>query len=179
MADTIASFIPIAAVISHAVLVLFILVFIFRNSWGKDWANFVGKHAILLAFLTALSAVLGSFFYSDVMGFEPCSLCWWQRVLIFPQAIILLIALVKRNRGIFSYTLPLTVISGIIALYQTYADLGGSSILPCTAAGGSCDKVYVLSHGYITIASMSLTIAAYLILVILFSKFYVKNNSHA
>ena len=174
----IASAIPVVALVSQIVLVFFFLVFLFRNSWGRGFSNFVGKNALLFGFMAALVAVSLSLFYSEVVGFEPCSLCWWQRVLTYPLLILFAVALKKRDRSVFSYVLPLSVVSAVIALYQSYANLGGASILPCTAVGGACSKVFVLEYGFLTIPLMSLTVALYFILGTLFSRNYEKNNSN-
>jgi disulfide bond formation protein DsbB len=164
---------------SHFVLIFIVLAFIFRKSWGRSTVYFVGKYALTLGLTTALAAIVGSLWYSEVMGYEPCLLCWWQRVFIYPSFVLFLIAINRKDRNIFNYILPLSIIAGIIGAYQSYVNLGGSSVLPCTAAGSACSKVYVLEFGYITIPMMSLTIAVYLIVISLMGKYYAKNNSNS
>jgi len=100
-------------------------------------------------------------------------------VFIYPSFVLFLIAIFRKDRNIFNYVLPLSIISGIIGAYQSYVNLGGNSILPCTAAGSACSKVYVLEFGYITIPMMSLTIAIYLIVISLIGKHYAQNDSNA
>jgi disulfide bond formation protein DsbB len=164
---------------SHIVLVFIVLAFLFRKSWGATTVYFVGKHAIFFGLIVALTAILGSLTYSEIVGYEPCLLCWWQRVFIYPSFVLFLVALNTKDRNVFNYVLPLSILSGIIGLYQSYVNLGGNSILPCTAEGSACSKVYVLEFGYITIPMMSLTIAIYLIVISLIGKYYAKNNSNA
>ena len=142
--EIITTAISYATLFSHVVLVFFVLVFIFRKSWGKKLSSFVGKNTIFFGFIATLVAVLGSLFWSDIVGFPPCVLCWWQRVLIFPQLVLFLVALKNSDRRVFNYVLPLSIISAVIALYQLYANLGGASLLPCTAVGGACSKVFIL-----------------------------------
>lgn len=98
---------------------------------------------------------------------------------IYPSFVLFLVAINRRDKNIFNYVLPLSIIAGIIGLYQSYVNLGGSSILPCTAVGSACSKVYVLEFGYITIPMMSLTIAIYLVVISLFGKFYAQNDSNS
>lgn len=125
--------------------------------------SFIKKYALSLSLTAALSAVIGSLILSDGIGFEPCILCWYQRIFLYPQALLFAIALKKRDNSIFTYTLPLSYIGGAIALYQSYVQWGGASFLSCTATGSACAKIFFTEFGYITIPVMSLT--AFLLLI--------------
>jgi disulfide bond formation protein DsbB len=114
--------------------------------------------------------------YSQIIGFPPCELCWIQRIFIFPQPLLAFIAIRANERGIMKYLLSLSIIGGCVALYHSYVQWGGNvSLAPCVAEGGECAKVFVLSHGYITIPFMSFTVFAYLIaLAVVYYKASVK-----
>lgn len=170
MSNFISFILPYAVLFSHLVLVFLVLALVFRNSWGKDIVGFVGRHAIVLSFIAALAAVAGSLFYSNVIGFAPCELCWWQRIFLYPQVIILFIAWRHRDTHVFKYVGTLSLFAFIVSLYQVYIQLGGFSVLPCTAVGSTCAKVFVNAFGYITIPMMSLTICVYLLLFALANK---------
>jgi disulfide bond formation protein DsbB len=157
--------VPYLVVASHVILAFLILALVFRKSWGHSIVAFVSRHALWLGFLVALVAVLGSLFYSNVVGFAPCVLCWWQRVFIYPQLVLFLVALSKKDRGVFAYSVALSMLAGIVALYHSYVYWGGESLLPCTALGGACSKIYVYAFGYVTIPAMSLTIALFFLLL--------------
>lgn len=172
MIDSISNILPGFVLLSHVVFILLVGILFTRTDWSKQIASWVGQRAILLAFLVSIGAVLGSLFYSNILGFSPCVLCWWQRVFLFPVPVILGIALYKKDDEVMKYVLPLAVISGLLALYQSYVYLGGESVLPCTAEGGECSRIYVMAFGYITIPLMSLTISLYLILLSRFKKLY-------
>ncbi len=172
MIDKITLLLPYTALLSHFVFVVLLLSLIFRKSWGAKVANWLGRHALPLAFLVAILAVSGSLFYSEVVGFEPCVLCWWQRVFTYPLMIIFGTALLSRNKSAFLYAVPLSTLSAIVALYHSYVYLGGKSFIPCTAVGGACSKIYVMAFGYITIPMMSLTIALYILLLAWANKVY-------
>ena len=58
--------------------------------------KFVNEHVLKLSLVVVLSGIFGSLFYSEIAGYTPCALCWWQRVFLYPQAIILGIALFKK-----------------------------------------------------------------------------------
>jgi hypothetical protein len=84
-----------------------------------------------------------------------------------------------KGREAFAYALPLSVLALLLSLYFSYYSAGGASILPCTAEGGACSKVYVKEFGYVTIPMMSFTISAYLLLMTWVNKLYKNENSNA
>lgn len=170
---------PYLALISHILFIILLIFIIFKDSLGTGVADFIGKHAILLAFLVSLAAIAGSLFYSEVVGFEPCALCWWQRVAIYPQVVIFGIALWKKMDSAFLYAVPLALAATLVSLYHSYVYLGGTSILPCTALGGACSKIYVFAFGYITIPFMTLTIALYILLLAWANRSYAKDHTNA
>ncbi len=131
---------------------------VFRKKGENALISFFARNGILFAFLTAAAATLISLLYSEIAGFAPCNLCWWQRIFIYPNALLLGIAWWKKDSKIVEYALPIAIIGGLIALYHTYIGYGGTSFFPCSAAGEvSCAKRYVFELGYITIPLMSLT----------------------
>ena len=65
----------------------------------------------------------GSLYYSEVAHFEPCSLCWYQRIALYPLVVILLVGAVTRDRFVTRYALPLTVAGAILAIYNYLVQL--------------------------------------------------------
>jgi disulfide bond formation protein DsbB len=177
MTELITTIVPYAVLLSHVLLVFLVLAIIFRDSWGRVVVSFVGTYALLLGLLVSLGAMVGSLFYSEIVGFEACVLCWWQRIFLYPQVVLFSIALWKKDASIFVYTVALTALAGVVALYQSYVNWGGGSLLSCTAEEGACARLYVMEFGYITIPAMSLTVAIYLLLIPWMYKIYRKNFS--
>lgn len=165
MTDLITPIFSFLTLVSHIVFVFCIFAFIYRKSWGHSLIKFVHKYALWLGFGVSMVAIVGSLLYSNLIGFEPCTLCWWQRIFIYPQAVLFLIAIIKKDRGIFDYALPMSIAAFVLSLYQSYSNFSGTSILPCTAAGGECSRLYVIEYGYITIPLMSLTLVTYLLFI--------------
>ncbi|GAA5503320.1 disulfide formation protein [Deinococcus xinjiangensis] len=79
---------------------------------------------LYLAWLVALVATLGSLYFSEVKGFRPCILCWYQRICMYPLALILGIAAFRSDFGIRRYVLPLAIIGGLIGLFQNLETWG-------------------------------------------------------
>lgn len=153
------------------------LVLIFVNYLINSWTslNLLGhftdiarKHMLFLAWIVALTATMGSLFFSEVAGFEPCELCWFQRIFMYPLAILLGVAWYINDLKIKKYIFPLVVVGGLIASYHYYLHLfPEATTLICTVdSPESCSFAPFRYFGYITIPMMNLS-ANILILVIL------------
>ncbi len=149
-------------------IIFFILLFLFL--WGKgeiykEVFDVIGRYALHAGALISFGALTGSLLFSNVIGFVPCELCWIQRIFIYPQAFLFAIALYKKDEAVVDYSLALSFLGLIVALYHSYIQWGGGSLIPCTAEGAECSKIFFMEFGYITIPVMSLTAFAYLILL--------------
>lgn len=147
----------------------------FNKRFRACIVGFLDKYILHVLFTLTASAVVGSLVYSNIIGFPPCELCWTQRMLMYPQALVFLMAMYWKDTAVVKYVLPLSILGVIIAFYHSLAHWGfNSAILDCTAVGGDCAKVYVLEYGYITIPFMSLTVFVYMAVI---SAIYLKNNA--
>lgn len=119
-------------------------------------------------FVIPLIAMLGSLFYSEVALYAPCVLCWYQRIFMYPQAIILTIAFWKKDKSFNFYSIVLSVIGSAIALYHYLLQRGViKELVPCSAAPQAVDcaaKVH-FTFGYISIPMMALS--AFLLIIVL------------
>src|SRR5687768_4615142 len=80
-----------------------------------DWLGATSRHIALFA---AWVATCGSLFFSEVLGWRPCVLCWYQRILMYPLAILLAIAIIRRDRGLHVYVLPFSIAGIGVSLYH-------------------------------------------------------------
>lgn len=110
------------------------------------------------AWAFALVATLGALFIGEVMGQEPCPMCWYQRAFMFPLPIILGIGLLRSDVEVWRYALPLAVIGALIAGYHVleYVGVIPASLTPCTAAGPSCSGPGMTVLGWVPIPVLSL-----------------------
>ena len=112
--------------------------------------------ALWLAWLIATGSMLGSLYYSEIVHYAPCSLCWYQRIAGYPLVAILLIAAVRRDRNVRVYALPLVLIGGLIAAYQYLLGyLPTTEILGCSI-DVSCTERYIWEFGFVDFPFMSL-----------------------
>lgn len=131
----------------------------------------VGKNALPLGFSIALIAMLGSLAYSDILGYEPCKLCWYQRILMYPMVLLLGVAWFKKDRSIIPYVFGMAVIGELIAIYHYTVQLGLFPA-PCTVSGYSvsCAQKFVLQFGYITIPLMAFSAFLLIMYIMLLGK---------
>lgn len=123
--------------------------------------DFVRKNSLKLAFLVAVAATAGSLFFSEIARYEPCRLCWYQRTMMYPLALMFGIAVWKKTSDVFKYALALSVVGAAIAAYhyglQVYAKLMPGFTDSCSATAVSCAAAPSWTFGFVTIPLMSLT----------------------
>jgi len=112
---------------------------------------------IFISWLIALVSTLGSLFFSEVMGLVPCVLCWYQRILIFPLALILLLGLFPLDKSIIKYALPFAVLGLIFTIYHLFLFYGfiPEDLKPCTQ-GIPCDDDSMILFDVLPIPWLSL-----------------------
>ncbi len=123
-------------------------------------------YATLIALLAAWIAMLGSLYFSEIAGFTPCKLCWYQRILMYPLTIILLVAVLRRADDTPYYVLPFSLIGICVSTYHYL--LQKTNLFPeggvCTG-GVPCNIDYINWLGFITIPFLALT--AFIIITIM------------
>lgn len=120
----------------------------------------LGHRDLLLfaAWIVALAATLGALFIGEIMGQAPCVLCWWQRVFMFPLAIMLGMAAFRSDPLAVPYALALTMAGALVAVYHNliYFKLIDESMSPCTAGGPSCTSADMTILGSVPLPLLSL-----------------------
>ena len=112
---------------------------------------------IFLCWLMASVSAMGSIFFSYIMGFAPCVLCWYQRIFLFPLVIILAVGLFPFDKSAVKYALPLAIAGWLTAFYHNllYAGIIPETIQPCSQ-GVSCTEEYIDLFGFLSIPMLSL-----------------------
>lgn len=143
------------------ILIVILIIAVFSPKLSKSgFVQFFEKKSLFIALLVSFLATVGSLIYSDIIGYEPCKLCWFQRIFMYPQVIIFGIALLRRDMMIKIYGIALSGIGAIIALFHYVGQIGWNPFgLECLALGysASCAKNFVLQFGYVTIPMMALS----------------------
>src|SRR3989338_7551430 len=170
-------FLGAGAILLQIFSVIALVVLFFRPKENK-FLGFIDKHYLTLGFLVSLSSSLFSLVYSEIIGFLPCPLCWYQRIFLFPLVFIFGVAIWYKDRKIVKYTLPLLCVGFIISVYQNFFYyFGNGSALPCGASGVSCYQQLVSEFGgYISIPMLALTSFFSLITIVLVAHFYKRED---
>ena len=119
--------------------------------------EFLEQYGAILAFIVALVAMLGSLYYSEVAGFVPCTLCWYQRILMYPLTVITLVGFIKQDEYLPYYVLPLSLLGMVVSGYHYLVQLGAFGHPQACAIGIPCSLRYVNYLGFITIPLMAFT----------------------
>ncbi|MES2526869.1 MAG: disulfide oxidoreductase [Bdellovibrionota bacterium] len=109
------------------------------------------------SWLVAAVSTAGSLFFSEVMMYPPCVLCWYQRICMYPLVVILMTGLFPADKNVVRFSLPLAGVGWLIAFYHNllYYKILPESVAPCRA-GISCTTVHIEWLGFITIPFLSL-----------------------
>ncbi|MEQ9491661.1 MAG: disulfide bond formation protein B [Alphaproteobacteria bacterium] len=128
--------------------------------------------ALSMAWLIALTATLGAIFIGEVMGRTPCVLCWYQRIAMFPLALVLGIAAWRNDGNVTLYALPLSVGGGLVALWHSLLFIGviPEKIQPCTADGPSCAGADQTIFGMIPLPFLSLAAFAAIVFLLIYPR---------
>ncbi|MBU0906247.1 MAG: disulfide bond formation protein B [Firmicutes bacterium] len=116
------------------------------------------ENLLLFMWVVALSATMGSLYFSEIRGYEPCELCWIQRIFMYPLVLIIGIAYLQRNARIAMTTAVLATIGGAISLYHygiQKVDFLSDSAPACGRV--SCTGEYINLFGFMTIPFLALT----------------------
>lgn len=156
-----------------------VLVVWFLGPKKNKFLDLIDQHYLNLGFALSLASSLFSLVYSEIIGYVPCFLCWYQRVFMYPLVFIFGIAIWAKDRKIVKYVLPLSIAGFLVAAYQTFgyyfAEAG--STLPCDASGVSCYQRLVSEFGgYISVPVLSVTSFIAIITVVLVAHFYKKED---
>jgi len=112
---------------------------------------------VFAAWLIAMSSTLGALFFSEIMALPICVLCWYQRIFMFPLAIILPLGLFPFDPRVVRYALPLALMGSLVALFHQLLVAGviPESIKPCTQ-GIPCSVTVATWFGFVTIPLLSI-----------------------
>ena len=127
-----------------------------RSALVDELLDAVDDAALWLAFLVAAASTLGSLYFSEVADYVPCRLCWFQRIAMYPLAVILLVAAIRRDRAVRWYAIPLAGLGASVSIYHYLVEwhprLEGDVCDPTNP----CSLVWFREFGFVTLALMAL-----------------------
>ena len=136
---------------------------------GEDHSSWV---MIFACWLVASIATLGSLYFSEVMEIQPCVLCWYQRIFMYPLVVIFLVGMFPLDRNVFRYAMPIAVAGWGFSVYHYFVYKGfiPENLQPCSQ-GVSCSEIKLELLGFITIPMLSiLSFSAIIAVLIIFNR---------
>ena len=132
--------------------------------------SLVEGYELWLVFLVSSIATGGSLFFSEIAGFIPCELCWYQRICMYPLTIVTLLAALANDRRMARYLLPLPLVGAGVSIYHLLVEnkVVAEAKACLISAPGGCATKWINEFGYVTIPTLALTAfvlcAAFLVL---------------
>lgn len=117
----------------------------------------IAPGAIWIAWAVAATCMAGSLYLSEVAHYPPCVMCWYQRICMYPLAVILLIAAVRRRRDVAMYAVPLAAIGAAISTYHYLHERFPDSVSTTCSAEVPCSYTWIWELHYISIPMMALS----------------------
>ena len=127
---------------------------------------------IFICWLIASISSLGSLFFSEVMDYAPCALCWYQRIFMFPLVLVFISGLFPLDQHIFRYAMPIALVGWAFAFYHflVYSGYIPERLQPC-GEGVSCSETYIDLFGFLTIPLLSLlSFTAIIVLLLIYRR---------
>lgn len=162
-ADLFTALLAISTVLGNVLTLLILFAFLFARGVFLRVMKLLSVHGVAVATLLSAGASIGSLVYSEVVGFPACILCWIQRAFMYPQMFILGLAWWRPTARAVPLAFVLSLFGGAVALYNWIKDMlsvYAGYTAPCPAVSGlpSCDAIYILEYGYVTIAMLALNV---------------------
>jgi disulfide bond formation protein DsbB len=150
----------VAGQVLAVLLLLAGLVWLFGLHGPGDWLRrALEGYELWCVFLVASIATGGSLFFSEIAGFIPCELCWYQRICMYPLSIVSLLAALANDRRVARYLLPLPLVGAGVSVYHLLVENGVvEQAKACLlSAPGGCATKWINEFGYVTIPTLALT----------------------
>lgn len=179
--DIVNKILSVGTIFLQVVILLIAINFIFNRSRENKILLFFKKYTFYFGFLAALGAVTLSLFYSEIVGYPPCELCWIQRIFLYPQLVLFGMELYKKDRSIIDFSIVFAILGSITSIYHIYVEAGGTKGLACATIDPasttqiSCAVRYIYEFGYVTMPIMALTLSLFIISILLNYKYMTRS----
>ncbi|MEX1297321.1 MAG: disulfide oxidoreductase [Candidatus Limnocylindrales bacterium] len=159
---TVISIYGLLALVGIVVLAWFALMALasfFADSVAVGWAGIrerLTPFALTAAWGVALLAAAGSLYFSESANYIPCTLCWYQRIAMYPLVLILGIAIFRRDIGVRVYAIPLAAVGAAIATYHWFLERFPELDYGACSSGIPCTQKWFEEFGFITLPFLAL-----------------------
>ncbi len=132
---------------------------VLASSGGRQWVvrtlGGLERHPIAWAWAVAATAMLGSLYLSEIAQLVPCSLCWYQRIAMYPLVFVLGVGALRADAAVWRYVLPIAAVGLVIAVYHVTIQWQPSLDVGACTSGAPCTGRYLAVFGFISIPTMA------------------------
>ena len=154
MTHAIVSLLAVLGLIGQVLVVVLAVLLLVARERVRQW---LWGYELWAAFVVAAIATGGSLFLSDVAGFIPCEMCWYQRICMYPLSLLTLFAAVHGDYRFARYLLPFPVIGACVSVYHLLIENHVVAVPAQCAVGAGCAVKWINYFGYMTIPTLALT----------------------
>jgi disulfide bond formation protein DsbB len=167
--ETMKLFFAMGAIVANLLTVALLIIGVVGRNKDESPFEFLRGMTLWLAGAVAIAATVGSLYLSEVVHLIPCKLCWYQRIAMYPLAVLLPVAAWRKDNDFRLYAAIAAVIGLGVAtwhrLMQAFPSLDSGA---CAAVGPPCSAPYIMEFGFVTIPYMAMSSFA-LILALLWA----------
>ena len=145
------------ALLAGTLVVLIARMFYTRSTTARTIVLAFAPWALPLAAAVTTTCALGSLYFSEIVNYKPCRLCWFQRTMMYPLAVILIIAAIKKDKGIWRYATPLAAIGITVSTYHWFLERFPNLDAGVCDVEVPCEFVWFEHFGFVTLPFMALT----------------------
>ena len=154
MTHAIVSLLAVLGVVGQVLVVCLLVLLLVARDRVREW---LWGYELWAAFLVAAIATGGSLFLSDVAGYVPCEMCWFQRICMYPLSLLTLFAAYHRDYRFARYLLPFPVIGACVSIYHLLIENKVVATPAACQIGAGCNVKWINYFGYMTIPTLALT----------------------
>jgi disulfide bond formation protein DsbB len=164
-------YLSLATILGGAVGIALTLgvIYLFTKKKTCKSVQFASEYVLPLGFLISFLGMVMSLFYSEVVNYIPCDLCWYQRIFMYSQVFLFAYAWYRKDRAILPYTLLLSLFGLAIGIYHHMLQIGFDLMKPCSSApfAVDCAKPSFIEYGFVTFPLMSVVLFGFLSLLMI------------
>lgn len=145
------------ALLVGTVAVLVVRLLAPRNALAQSTLEGFRPFALPLAAAVTTTCTLGSLYFSEIVNYKPCLLCWYQRIMMYPLAIILIVAVITKDTKVWRYATPLAAIGIVISAYHWFLERFPNLESGVCNADVPCEFIWFEHFGFVTLPFMAFT----------------------
>lgn len=177
---TLNHYVSLGALLGMGVTILWVmyLATCLYNKKTSRLLNFISDYILPFGFAITGVGMIMSLYYSEVLGIIPCVLCWYQRIFMYSQVFLFGYAWYRKDRNILPYTLLLSIVGFIIAVYHHALQIGYDIYKPCSTSpfAVDCAKPTFIEFGFVTFPFLAIVLFGFVIVIVVTATHFAKRT---